>query len=222
MNVQIYTLSHPETGEIRYVGRTIRKLSSRLKQHIYDSKKHSHHNSNWIKGLSKKKLVPKIELLDMCDEKSWSYTEQYWISQLKAWGFRLTNDNIGGIGNLQPTNETRKKIGKTFEKPILQYSISGYFIREFKSIKEASEICNIHNTQITRSLRKNLISPNTFVWKYKTSEKYPQKIEVNFNKKNKSVSKYDLNGVFICNYINTKEAALSTNTNRTSIIECCN
>ena len=48
--VYIYVLKHPDTLEIRYVGKTVRKLSRRLGNHIANAKgnKHNKHLSNWI------------------------------------------------------------------------------------------------------------------------------------------------------------------------------
>ena len=48
--VKIYVLKHPDTLEIRYVGKTIRSLSRRLGNHISNAKgnKHNKHLSNWI------------------------------------------------------------------------------------------------------------------------------------------------------------------------------
>ena len=48
--VHIYALKHPDTLEVRYVGKTVRSLSRRLGNHIANAKgnKHNKHLSNWI------------------------------------------------------------------------------------------------------------------------------------------------------------------------------
>ena len=48
--VLIYVLKHPDTQEVRYVGKTVRSLSRRLGNHIANAKgnKHNKHLSNWI------------------------------------------------------------------------------------------------------------------------------------------------------------------------------
>lgn len=100
--VNIYTLSHPLTGEIRYVGKTIQTLERRLTTHLADAraKRYKNHNCNWIQSLLKQELLPKMELLDCIeDADNWEWLESYWISQLKDWGFRLTNLTDGGDGN---------------------------------------------------------------------------------------------------------------------------
>ncbi len=46
MTHYIYTLSDPNTNEVRYVGKTI-NIKRRYKQHLYDKRQTSHKNS-WI------------------------------------------------------------------------------------------------------------------------------------------------------------------------------
>ena len=36
-------------------------------------------------------LEPQIEVLEYCDENNWQDMEIYWIAQMRAWGFNLTN-----------------------------------------------------------------------------------------------------------------------------------
>lgn len=59
--VNIYTLEHPITGEIKYVGKTIKSLQIRLSEHITDSKKYNFKNPNWIKSILKLNLKPIIQ-----------------------------------------------------------------------------------------------------------------------------------------------------------------
>lgn len=95
---RIYTLAHPITGEIRYVGKTIRTLTHRFDRHISDSKKGTNRNYRWIQSLAKQGLKPIIELLDEIDESESAQVETYWIAQFRAWGFRLNNHTDGGEG----------------------------------------------------------------------------------------------------------------------------
>jgi group I intron endonuclease len=98
MNTIIYTLADPISGEIRYIGKTIRSLEYRLKQHLYD--KSNTKRINWIKSLKKKGLLPIIEELEECTWENSSPYEIYWISQFRTWGFNLTNMTEGGDGYL--------------------------------------------------------------------------------------------------------------------------
>lgn len=94
--VHIYTLKHPDTLEVRYVGKTVRSLSRRLGNHIANAKgnKHNKHLSNWILSILKENKKPIIELLETCQSDIWQEREQYWISQFS----NLINLTAGGDG----------------------------------------------------------------------------------------------------------------------------
>ena len=60
--VNIYTLSDPITGAIRYVGKTI-NLKQRFNKHIMESKKSTKsYKKAWINSLLKKELKPIINV----------------------------------------------------------------------------------------------------------------------------------------------------------------
>jgi len=96
--INIYTLTDPITKEVRYVGKTT-DISKRFNRHLNESKKSTtSHKKAWIKGLLKKNLNPEIEIIDVVNNSEWEFWERYWIEQMKAWGFRLTNETNGGDG----------------------------------------------------------------------------------------------------------------------------
>ena len=94
--VKIYVLKHPDTLEIRYVGKTVRSLSKRLGNHIANAKgnKHNKHLSNWILSILREDKSPIIELIEECDYSVWQEREKYWISKFP----NLINLTIGGDG----------------------------------------------------------------------------------------------------------------------------
>lgn len=94
--VKIYVLKHPDTLEIRYVGKTVRSLSRRLGNHIANAKgnKHNKHLSNWILSILREDKRPVIELIEECDYSVWQEREKYWISQFP----NLINLTTGGDG----------------------------------------------------------------------------------------------------------------------------
>lgn len=94
----IYTLNHPITGEIRYVGKTVKKLNDRLKNHIWESKQLACYRHKWIDKLTKYDLKPEIKILDIVPKEEWQFWESYWIEQMNVWGFNLTNSTPGGDG----------------------------------------------------------------------------------------------------------------------------
>ena len=208
--IKIYTLKHPITNEIRYIGKTSKKLKERLSCHISDAKvkRYKNHNSNWIFSLLEQEIEPVIELLDEVDDNNWILFEQYWISQFKSWGFRLTNlcsGGKGGTGNipsketielrasklrgipcsertkekiskanagkpksLSHINNTRLGIIKIQGRPILQYSLTGEFIKEWAYMKEASVFYNVDQSSIMRCCKGVFKKSCGFIWKYKS------------------------------------------------------
>lgn len=109
--VKIYTLKHPDTLEIRYIGKTVRSLSRRLGNHIANAKgnKHNKHLSNWILNILSLGKRPIIELIEEVDNSIWQERERYWISQYP----NLINLTIGGDGctGFLHDIETRIKCG---------------------------------------------------------------------------------------------------------------
>ncbi len=107
----IYSLSDPENGIVKYIGKTSKTLDKRLSSHISDAKYRKKTNArlSWIKSLINKGLEPKIEELDIVNESIADIIEIYWISQFKAWGFLLKNGTEGGEGIFM-SKEIREKI----------------------------------------------------------------------------------------------------------------
>lgn len=114
-SVRIYVLKHPDTLEVRYVGKTVRSLSRRLGNHIANAKgnKHNKHLSNWILKILYENKRPIIELLEECEHSVWQEREKYWISQFD----NLINLTIGGDGcegfiHNQETIEKLREVNK--------------------------------------------------------------------------------------------------------------
>lgn len=85
-------------------------------------------------------------------------------------------------------------------KPVLQYDMDGNFVREWKSFKhiKRSKLFKGTCTIIHRCLKNKKRSGFGFIWKYKTSDTYPLKIEVKESTTGKKpILQYDLNGKFI-------------------------
>ena len=110
--VKIYGLVDPETKKIRYVGKTVKSLSSRLSNHLYNAKKtkHNKHLSNWICKLLNKGLKPLIIVLETANKENWKDVEMKWIKDTP----NLINLTEGGDGSLGlcHTPEVIKKISE--------------------------------------------------------------------------------------------------------------
>ena len=94
----IYTLSHPITKEIRYIGQT-KNLENRLNVHINDSKIKTSYVNKWINSLVKTGLKPVMEILEECNNEDIDDNEILYIALFKSGGFRLTNSESGGCTN---------------------------------------------------------------------------------------------------------------------------
>ena len=107
--VKIYVLKHPDTLEVRYVGKTVRSLSRRLGNHIANAKgnKHNKHLSNWILKIIAESKKPIIELLDECEHSVWQEREKYWISQFPNL-INLTKGGDGCLGIIQDESTKEK------------------------------------------------------------------------------------------------------------------
>lgn len=60
-----------------------------------------------------------------------------------------------------------ERVGNSQSKPIIQYSKSGDFIREWKSASEVKRVLGIDNSHIIECCRGKLKSAGNFIWKYK-------------------------------------------------------
>jgi hypothetical protein len=109
----IYALTEPDTGEIRYVGKTFRPAKRRLRRHVCLSNlKGNSHKERWIRKLVAAGKEPKIIVLQTClSADELANAERFHIAKLRTEGARLTNTADGGDGGSGPhTNESKEKI----------------------------------------------------------------------------------------------------------------
>jgi group I intron endonuclease len=187
MEIYIYSLKHPITKEVRYIGKT-KNIKRRYYEHI--NKKHNSYKSNWIQSLLKKDLKPIIDIIEICNKDNWEEREKYWITQFD----NLTNLTKGGE-NYEATEELRKKFsllnsgvnnpnyGKKASKETRQKLSNSNKDKifseahklklkipfkkqkclidniEYETIREASRVLNINHTTIKkRCVSKNFIN----------------------------------------------------------------
>lgn len=150
-NTYIYALSDPNTFEIRYIGQTCYPLKKRLIDHlsVARTKKRHTHVSNWINALLIQGTSPIIELIEE-NPKDIDKAEIEWISQFKAWGYRLVNHALGG-------NTSRGAV-LTYDQKIQKYKNKGGRIvldnlgNKYDSVEEAGRALNIGSSSIRRVL----------------------------------------------------------------------
>lgn len=100
--VYFYRLEHPISGEIRYVGKTV-KPYRRRESHISPCRNATfkHHLANWLRQLFAAGLKPIFRIIDYLVQEAahqWEDRERALIGDYRAQGYPLTNIAEGGEG----------------------------------------------------------------------------------------------------------------------------
>jgi len=95
--VFIYALKEPDTGEIRYIGKSDNP-ERRLKSHLSSAKKAQSHRAYWIRSLQSLGKVPLLEILDEVLYEHWQAWEAAYIEFFRESGCKLVNGTPGGDG----------------------------------------------------------------------------------------------------------------------------
>lgn len=90
----IYALACPESGRVRYVGRSV-NIYSRYCGHT--SSKSKLPVSQWCQSLKNKGLMPNLILVDLCDKPE--EVEEKWIAHYRSQGLADLNLHNGGAGS---------------------------------------------------------------------------------------------------------------------------
>lgn len=188
MKIYIYTLKHPITLEVRYVGKT-KSPKRRLSEHLSKPllKKKNTHLAFWILSLFKKKLKPIMEIIDET-EGDWGSLEKKWVKKFP----NLCNHTEGGEGchGHKQTDEHKENIrkamlgknkGKKMPKKAIKEMVKKrrernkdpekrtlkYTIEQIKQIKKAL-LTNNCKACIARELKVN----NILVYEIANGSKY--------------------------------------------------
>lgn len=167
----IYVLKDPDTLEIRYVGKTVSSLITRLGQHIYDSKKSKNHRAYWIKKIIDSGKIPIIEQIDSCSWKDSAGMETFYIQKYRSEGYNLINATDGGEGTLglkisEEVREKHKKASRANTPKIFQYDLDGNLIKEWENASVAAETLGFKDASgITRCTRGERFKYKNYIWK---------------------------------------------------------
>ena len=112
MSVVIYLLLCPDSGEVRYVGKTKAPLHVRLAAHISEAKHLDlGYRGNWLRSLiaaGKKPVI--VRDTDIDDGADWAAVERARIAYFRQCGCRLVNGTDGGEGLRDPSDEVRSRM----------------------------------------------------------------------------------------------------------------
>jgi hypothetical protein len=113
--VVIYALVDPRSGEIRYIGKTEKRIARRLAEHIEHPVNAG--TRSWIANLGSLGMAPRIEPITCCGERWWEGKEAFWIRWVRIHGGDLLNRDPGGTcrkksGALNTTGRVKNFIAK--------------------------------------------------------------------------------------------------------------
>ena len=225
----IYTLSD-SFGNIRYVGKTDNPIK-RLKTHIYESKKlKKTHKHNWILSLLNRDESPQLDIIDYVDFCEWEFWEEFWICQIKNWGFNLTNSTKGGEGGnvfYKLSEENKNKFREKTSRLHKGKKRSKETCDKIKNAKLGNknpmykkEFSEYHKKNISESLKKFYTGNKNINYKKTLSNDIKEKISKNnakhwLNKKmpeaavqkiSKKVLQYSKEGTFMQEWKSMSEA----------------
>lgn len=174
--VYIYTLRHPETLEVRYVGVT----RDPARREIEHCKAGATRKARWVQALRAQGLMPKLVVIETVSEDGWEAREQYWIAEYGRRGARLTNGDAGGLGRLRHTPELRAKISKALSgrpnvalrRKVFCYRMTdGALVASYDSGREAAEAVGGSRANIVRAVSKQSAASG-FFWSYEHAESF--------------------------------------------------
>lgn len=122
---------------------------------------------------------------------------------------------VDGTGCLLNGKDGGGKSGKTV-KAVDQYTLTGVFIRNFESIKDASEQTTGNRTYISACCKKLRLSSGGFLWAYEGEAPTP------YGKMYyRPVTQWSLDGKLIDTFASLTEAQHATGIELHNISECC-
>lgn len=137
--VFIYALKEPDTGEIRYVGKTD-NLQRRLSRHLTESRlRATHHRACWIRSLLSKGKAPIMEKIDEASETEWPMIEAAYIQFYLEEGCRLVNGTFGGGSGSELTVDARAKISAYNRQRVFSQETRDRIAAKAKGRKHSAE-----------------------------------------------------------------------------------
>lgn len=228
-----------------YIGQTVRGIVSRRNAHLNDArnKKFDIPFHRAIRKYGKENF--EWSIIDFAkDKKDLNEKEKYWISLLSSSnrenGYNATvgGDAFGGKGEenfwygktrtednklkISTTlKETRKKLGATRNRAVIQLDMQGNYIAEFKNSAETG----YDKKNVNGCCNNKLNSYMGYFWvhKDKYNEKYVKEIMEKYRKKkrNKTVIALSINGEYIKKYESIEQAVSEVGGHGSCITACC-
>lgn len=160
MATTIYQLSDPISGEVRYIGKTVKRLPDRLCAHMcssrYGMRNHLHH---WLRSLP---VRPIISALVVVENALASDTERAVIALYRANEYRLVNGTDGGDGAPgHPCSEEQKALLSAMMCGRKMPPRSDEWRRRMSASKTGGTLTAEHRAKIGEALKGRAVSEAT-------------------------------------------------------------
>ena len=221
----IYKATNTFNGKV-YIGQTVAGLPKRRQQHYKDAKNDESNLFHFALYQYPNGFTWEIVDSFEGDRESvihaLNVAEEYHILKYKSTDQRFGYNSTGGGYSSDKFSEHIKKRAQAIggdAKPVLQYDLSGTFIREFMSLNEVSAFLN-----------RDKISPKDlitgihygFQWRMKKNEYFPKKIgeykQTTGTKKVTPIIAYDADGRFFKRFVCAEDAERETRISKSKIL----
>lgn len=122
----IYTISCPINNTVIYVGSTFGEIETRIREHINSKNNGNSSFRKYLRSLKCSPIIEVIETVDTLSEQELYAAEQYWIEQIRQWGFRLYNSTW---------NLSKEKFdGEEVDLPTVSVRINSVLLNKIREI----------------------------------------------------------------------------------------
>jgi hypothetical protein len=115
----IYALTCPNTGEVRYIGKSDNP-QKRYRIHVHNYFNKDSYKARWIRSLQRDNTKPGLMILEEVMVSEWIEAEKRWIAHYRSIGAKLTNITEGGQGGATNKGKKSKPIIKVIDPPVEQ------------------------------------------------------------------------------------------------------
>lgn len=191
--IGIYKIENKVNGKV-YVGQSV-NIETRWKNHRCELNRGTHYNDYLQRSWNKYGADNfDFSVIEECEQCELNDKEIYWIDLYHSceseYGY---NSQLGGAGDI-------------LYRPVLQFDLSGNFIKEWKNSREAYIETGTPQQGIYGCCMKKFKHSRSYIWVYK--DDYKDKNSLSWylkNQKSKNVNQYDLYGKYIKTWKNHKE-----------------
>jgi group I intron endonuclease len=214
----IYTITNTVNNKL-YVGYSI-TLSNRKWDHWKLLKKRTHPNIHLQRAwdvYGEENFM--YEILVECEKEHLPSEEHYWATMLNVhddnYGYNIKPTHPYGVAGL--SEETKRKISVANSKrqdlsnkrKVLQFDLSGNFIKEWLSVWDVYLSTGLHYASITQCCKGLSNKSHGYIWKYK--DKYTGDNVVKRRSNQRKIYQYDINNNLVAEFISNQDAALALN-----------